>query len=969
MGALFPDRPEPFYYRACALRALGQSEDARDELDRLEKLRLRFPPAQALRRMLAPGIPGERDEVEPTASTGPFDIEELWSRTQTAASQGDWKLAEAAYSALLLSHGTARFIGADLDAQLGRGIARVEIGDHDGAVRDFMAAHGRWPRAVAPIILTGVAYLSDSGRLDCGPVEGWFQEALSSLGETPFTDLLVLEMVGTLKEYGCLRGALACLDRMPAGFLRDRARMEVLKLLGRRDEAAAAGEAALSHDPEDALSIVSYAGVLSGIPRRAEEAKHLIEKAVELEPSHPEVQRLAADAYLELREYPQARQTARRAFDLDRASHAALVTLTECLLWLEEYDEMERLLRDLERDDPRHPYALYLLGFLRTRFGEYDEAIELYRESIRGTPEKGNAAHVRLAHLLSQLGREEEAEKEYRETMAAFPTNLYAQWMCAQLLQGQGRNDEALKLYAESTPRRLVPPTGPLGRLADLLRWDPQVQDRTPIDRFIDGYESRGDTEKLPPVALQPLALAWLRSPTRPDEDRALHYATRAVELSGRWDAACLATLAAVQRERGDLADAVLSLEEAASLGTISVEDQERLKLCRAALYPRIVSLASADALLAERSAQETTSLTREATAAAGGEGELIRAYLDARELQLAGKPEAALARFQSLAESFEEEPALLLRAAECLEATGNSGEAETLLSSALSPRFAAIESRRELIADLLTREQPADLLQWLGRDPLGEDLRFAESLVQSEELDRAQDFLLWKVVGQSSRWDAPWVAWWRLFSSRGVTIEACLDELPFRPGTLGRSPVCFAETFEGVLQRLAQGQTIRIDAGARPRADSQYDLRGWESDFAYVFGGPSNTKTGSPGSSRLPYTGEVHETDEDDVYRTLRTFRTGRPAGYRIPLMPWRYAVTVHLCEVKNRARDRRRFDVEIEGETLFEDVEPLAGGFATAIRRTRDVILTDALLEVTVKARKGMPQIAAVEVQLLGR
>jgi tetratricopeptide (TPR) repeat protein len=493
------------------------------------------------------------------------------------------------------------------------------------------------------------------------------------------------------------------------------------------------------------------------------------------------------------------------------------------------------------------------------------------------------------------------------------------------------------------------------------LRWNPSIEDRAPIDLFIDGYESRGDTDTLPPVALQALALAWLRSPTRADQDQALRYATRAVELSGRWEAACLATLAAVQQERGETPAAVATLEEASGLPTFTARHEEQLQSYRAALYPRVGSLASAEAYLADPDRNGDMSVAPQPHGVAA---ELVSAYLEARNLQRAGSFGPAAAAFGSLARSHGNEPLLLLRAAECLETAGRAQEAEALFVEALRPRFDAHAARRERVAEVLELDTPARMLEWLERNAQQGDLRNADSLVRTTQPDRAQDFLLWKAAGQRPEWEAVWMAWWRLFASRCGTAGACLEELQFRTGQLNRSPVCMAETFEAVLRQLGGGEAIRIDAGARPWAGVRAT---WESDFADVYGGPSSTGRGSPSGAFLPYAGEIHGTDEDSAYRTLRTFSSGRPGGYRIPLPPGRYLVTVHLVEVMSKVKGARRFTILAEGEPLVEDFEPLAQGFATAFQASREVPVTDGWLEVAFQSIQGAPQVAALEVERL--
>ena len=113
-----------------------------------------------------------------------------------------------------------------------------------------------------------------------------------------------------------------------------------------------------------------------------------------------------------------------------------------------------------------------------------------------------------------------------------------------------------------------------------------------------------------------------------------------------------------------------------------------------------------------------------------------------------------------------------------------------------------------------------------------------------------------------------------------------------------------------------------------------------------------------------LSYAGEIAGTEDDLLYQTARCFPTRRGAGYRIPLPPGRYQVSLHFAEIWFRTRGQRIFDVRIE-EEVIQDYEPLAAGFATAQVKTVTVSVNDGLLDIQFVHRKDNPVISALEIE----
>jgi len=81
--------------------------------------------------------------------------------------------------------------------------------------------------------------------------------------------------------------------------------------------------------------------------------------------------------------------------------------------------------------------------------GDYNRAIEYYREAIRINPDDA-AAHYNLGSALQNLERYDEAEEEYREAIRINPDLAEAHYNLGNLLKDLKRYAEAEKEYREA---------------------------------------------------------------------------------------------------------------------------------------------------------------------------------------------------------------------------------------------------------------------------------------------------------------------------------------------------------------------------------------------------------------------------------------------------------------------------------------------------------------------------------------
>ncbi|MGE0812808.1 MAG: sulfatase-like hydrolase/transferase [Vicinamibacterales bacterium] len=97
-----------------------------------------------------------------------------------------------------------------------------------------------------------------------------------------------------------------------------------------------------------------------------------------------------------------------------------------------------------EEADPTLPMASYVQGLLDHAGGRYDAALARFQETLRRLDETSvtlTEVHYYTADTLARLGRNAEAEAQFREEVTLFPANLQAWAGLAMLYRSQGRDD------------------------------------------------------------------------------------------------------------------------------------------------------------------------------------------------------------------------------------------------------------------------------------------------------------------------------------------------------------------------------------------------------------------------------------------------------------------------------------------------------------------------------------------------
>lgn len=245
--------------------------------------------------------------------------------------------------------------------------------------------------------------------------------------------------------------------------------------LGRVDEAEAHYRKALALDPDNATALERL-GCLLGNAGRHAEAVGQFETLLGLKPEASNAWRLSALALEELGRLDGAEERYRKALALDPANAAALerlgILLGKAGRHAEALEQFEALLRlkpeeseawrlsavafhELGRLDPaeecyrkalaldgNNANALEGLGALLVGEGRHGEALEQFEllNRLAESPE----ARLLLAVALQTLGRQEEAEAQYRRSLMLEPGNVLA-------LEGIGRLFLSAARYLEAT--------------------------------------------------------------------------------------------------------------------------------------------------------------------------------------------------------------------------------------------------------------------------------------------------------------------------------------------------------------------------------------------------------------------------------------------------------------------------------------------------------------------------------------
>ena len=156
-------------------------------------------------------------------------------------------------------------------------------------------------------------------------------------------------------------------------------------------------------------------------PQTQEKIFALGQQAVVLDDSQPTAHETLGLAYLGKKQHAQAIAEAEKAVALDPNYADAYVTLAEIFSFAGRPQEAISLVEQAMRLNPRYPFSyLWALGHAYRLVGRLPEAITALKRVVMRNPDQ-ITAHVLLAVIYSELGREEEARVEVTEILRISP--------------------------------------------------------------------------------------------------------------------------------------------------------------------------------------------------------------------------------------------------------------------------------------------------------------------------------------------------------------------------------------------------------------------------------------------------------------------------------------------------------------------------------------------------------------------
>jgi tetratricopeptide (TPR) repeat protein len=409
------------YYEAKSLILCNRLDDALAALHEALRDAPDFVPAIALK-----GLVLERMGQPQKAREALVDAESLvatkwaraWLDAHRSASARDWAAAEAAYDRLekAIKDGEG-FIGAAVEALLGRGLARLEAGRTGDAMFDFHAAHVLWDDALEPVILLGKTQCL---RDEVVEADARFV-AFHARQVGSRKDEVAARVAQVYRDLGQLDRALEWARRLSPQAYQKRTEALFLHARGRNDEAIRALEEALHQNAGDAVAYF-----LRGRIRLAQ------------------------------RDPAGAREDFERALAIEPDNLGALIG--QCLVLEEEqrFLEAEKLYRQLGSRHASNPWVPYHLGWFLVRQDRNEEAIKAFQEAD-GRERRVSEIHRSLGVALFAIDRYDDAEREWELAMEFDPKNPWPYislgWACF-LSRRFERGEQVLRSRSSSSSER-----------------------------------------------------------------------------------------------------------------------------------------------------------------------------------------------------------------------------------------------------------------------------------------------------------------------------------------------------------------------------------------------------------------------------------------------------------------------------------------------------------------------------------
>jgi tetratricopeptide (TPR) repeat protein len=212
--------------------------------------------------------------------------------------------------------------------------------------------------------------------------------------------------------------------------------------------------------PADANHAAEQVKLLEGLPREIAtafsmfadgeiyDAERVVRQFLLTHGDHVEGMRLLAMIGSELDVLDDAEVLLASALKL--APHHAVARYEYAVVLLKRHKHVlaREQLQILLAADPDNRAYRTTLATVQTGFGNYDQAIPLYREILRETPNEPEL-HLSVAHALKTVGRTQESIESYHSAIAARPSFGEAYWSLANLKTYWFTADELAQMRSE----------------------------------------------------------------------------------------------------------------------------------------------------------------------------------------------------------------------------------------------------------------------------------------------------------------------------------------------------------------------------------------------------------------------------------------------------------------------------------------------------------------------------------------
>lgn len=357
---------------------------------------------------------------------------------------------------------------------------------------------------------------------------------------------------------------------------------------GAPEKAAGLWTKILERDPQNAYALAGLSDVAT-LEGRLSEAVRLLRRSVLANPRDLERQLKLATTLVQNGELEEARQILSSAVQAYPNSVQVHVQLGTLLNQLGDHATAQEHFESAVELAPDHAGAHYGLATALARLGDNERAAE-HRQQ-----------HVRLRTDF-ESGRSEREDYDDVAALKIDVGNLYTDMARVYLAAGQTKNAELLLLRATRMNPTAVEPRQALAWIAsekgfnfEAIRWLRQISELRSDDfsytreiarlyAIVDQIEESERilldfVERNPKHSDGLNALAQFYLDAAPDDDKALHYATRDVESAESPQA--YAFLATVHEERGEIEKAVAALGNALELDPNNAEYLQRLALLK----------------------------------------------------------------------------------------------------------------------------------------------------------------------------------------------------------------------------------------------------------------------------------------------------------------------------------------------------------------------------------------------------